>query len=233
MARKSKNPRAELLAEVGRRLGKHFGLRRDFARKDALAGLIRTILTQNTTDLTADRAFAQLRKKLPSWQAVLEAPRRQVERLIRVCGLHEQKARTIQLFLRRLAKEKGRLSLAFLRRTGTGEAVAWLTASPGIGTKTAAVVLLFRARHALFPVDTHIRRVAGRVGLVPEGTPAARVQETLAPLAPGTARRCAQLHLDMIWLGRRVCGARAPDCPACPLLDICRYARKRRVRRAG
>ncbi|MHC4915146.1 MAG: endonuclease III domain-containing protein [Planctomycetota bacterium] len=224
---------ARHLADVSRRLVRHFGRRKYRPRGDALGGLVLTVLSQNTTDLTAARAFRRLRERYSSWEKVLAAPRRRVEDALQVCGLHQQKARTIQEFLKRLKRERGRLSLAFLKRVSSAEAVEWLTASPGIGTKTAAVVLLFRLGHALMPVDTHIRRVCGRVGLVPEGTPAGKVQEALAPVAPRTAAGCAQMHLDLIWLGREVCGARAPQCPTCPLLDVCRYARKRRVRRAG
>ncbi len=223
---------AKLLAEVGRRLVKHFGRRRYQPRGDALAGLIGTVLSQNTTDLTSARAFRQLRRRFSTWEKVLAAPRRGVESALRVCGLHEQKTATIQGFLRRLKREKGRLSLAFLRKTPTDDALEWLVASPGIGIKTAAVMLLFRLGHALMPVDTHIRRASGRVGLVPEGTAAHKVQQLLAPAAPRSARGCAQLHLDMIWLGRDLCHPRAPECTICPLVEICRDARKRRVRRA-
>lgn len=232
MGRKRIKVDAKLLAEVGRRLAKHFGRRRYEPRGDALAGLVGTVLSQNTTDVTSARAFRQLRRRFSTWEKVLAAPRRGVEGELRVCGLHEQKTATIQGFLRRLKRERGRLSLAFLKKTPAAEAVKWLTASPGIGTKTAAVVLLFRLGHALMPVDTHIRRVSGRVGLVPEGTPAAKVQALLAPLVPPSARACAQLHLDMIWLGRDLCHPRAPECPICPLVEVCRAARRRRARRA-
>ena len=233
MARKRIKADAELLAGVGKRLAKHFGRRPYRPRGDALGGLVGTVLSQNTTDITSARAFRELRRRYPTWEKVLAAPRRGVESALRVCGLHEQKTATIRGFLRRLKRERGQLSLAFLRKKPTAEALDWLTASPGIGIKTAAVVLLFRLGHALMPVDTHIRRVSGRVGLVPEGTPADKVQELLAPIAPRTARGCAQLHLDMIRLGRDLCHPRAPECTLCPLLEICRNARKRRIRRAN
>jgi endonuclease-3 len=221
----------KLLREVLRRLRRHYGRRPYRPRGAALAGLVGTVLSQNTTDLTAARAYDRLRKRYPTWKQVLTAPRAKVEEALRVCGLHEQKAQTIQEFLRRLKRERGRLSLAFLKKMPSAEAVEWLTASPGIGTKTAAVVLLFRLGHALMPVDTHIRRVCGRIGLVPEGTAAEGVQKMLAPRAPRSAAGCAQMHLDLIWLGRDICGARKPECPACPLPGVCRYARRKKVRR--
>ncbi len=224
--RKQVRVNAKLLGEVLPRLEKHYGPRDFKPRGDALSGLVWTVLTQNTTDLTAERAYRVLRKALPSWKQVLAAPRARVEKCLRVCGLHEQKTRTIRGFLRRLKEEKGRLSLAFLKKMPPGEASAWLTASPGIGIKTAAVVLLFRLGQPLMAVDTHIRRVCGRVGLMPEETAAAKAQELLAPHAPETAKACAQMHLDLIWLGRDICHARGPECPDCPLLEACRYARR-------
>jgi len=223
--------RRALLAEVGRRLKRRFGPRKFSLRENPLESLVWTVLTQNTTDLTADRAYRELRRRFPRWERVLAAPRAEVESAIRVCGLARQKARTIQEFLKRLAAYRlpptaYRLSLAFLRRLPPAEAMAWLTASPGIGTKTAAVVLLFACGQPLFPVDTHIRRVAGRLGLAPEGAPAYKVQEILQPLAPHSAAACAQLHLDLIRLGREICVARGPRCPICPLRNMCRSARR-------
>jgi len=218
--------RARLLAEVGRRLLRRFGPREFTLREEPLGSLVWTVLSQNTTDLTAERAYRQLRRALPSWPEVLRAPRGEVQAAIRVCGLHQQKARTIQDFLKRLEAERGRLTLSFLRRRPPAEALEWLVASPGIGTKTAAVVLLFAFGMPLFPVDTHIRRVSGRLGLVPEGTPAHRVQELLSAAAPASAAASAQLHLDIIRLGREICRPRGPDCPDCPASSVCRYARR-------
>lgn len=252
----------QLLAEVGRRLERCFGPRKFSLREEPLGSLFWTVLSQNTTDLTAERAYRQLRRTFRSWREVHEAPRREVEAAIRVCGLAEQKARTIQEFLKRLERREhgpaavapqrrsgaphrrkaggaaagsvrvpgSRLSLSFLRKMPADRAMAWLVESPGIGTKTAAVLLLFAFGLPVFPVDTHIRRVSGRLGFVPEGTPADKVQETLAAIAPESAAGCAQLHLDIIRLGRELCHPHDPDCPACPLLGVCRYARARRVR---
>jgi endonuclease-3 len=218
--------RKTLLVETDRRLLRYFGPRKFTLREKPLDNLVWTVLSQNTTDLTADRAYRQLRRRFPTWTAVLRAPRRAVEETLRLCGLQKQKTATIQGLLRRLQAERGRLSLSFLRRLPPEEATAWLTASPGIGTKTAAVALLFSFAMPLFPVDTHIRRVSGRLGLVPEGAPAHRVQELLAAVAPKAAEVCARLHLSLIQLGREICHPRAPECRVCPLRAICRHARK-------
>jgi endonuclease-3 len=218
------------LAEIGRRLLRRFGPRKFTLREEPLGSLFWTVLSQNTTDLTAERAYRQLRRTFRSWREVLEAPRGEVESAIRVCGLAEQKARTIQECLRRLERERGKLSLSFLATMPADRAMAWLTESPGIGTKTAAVLLLFAFGVPVFPVDTHIRRVSGRLGFVPEGAPADKVQERLAAIAPRSAAGCAQLHLDIIRLGREICHPHDPECPVCPLVRICRYARSRWAR---
>ncbi len=213
----------KIFFRVCRRLARYYGRRQFNVSGDALSGLVWTVLTQNTTDLTADRAYKRLRKKFSNWKKVLSAPAADVEACLRVCGLQQQKTRTIQAFLGRLLEERGTLSLAFLKKMTPQAASDWLVLSPGIGIKTAAVVLLFRLGQPLMAVDTHIRRVCARVGLVPEKTPAAKVQKLLWPLLPETAAACAQIHLDLIWLGRDICHARGPECCACPLKDICKY----------
>ncbi|HOX07449.1 MAG TPA: endonuclease III [Planctomycetota bacterium] len=214
-----------LLEQVGRRLLRRFGPRQFTLREEPLGSLFWTVLSQNTTDLTADRAYRQLRRTFRSWRDVRAARRGEVEAAIRVCGLAQQKARTIQEFLERLERERGALSIAFLGKMPADQAMDWLTASRGIGTKTAAVLLLFAFGRPVFPVDTHIRRVSGRLGFVPEGTAADKVQEALSAIAPESAADCAQLHLDIIRLGREICHPRRPECPKCPLRAICRHAR--------
>jgi endonuclease III len=216
----------KLFRRICRSLERHYGQRQFKARGDALSGLVWTVLTQNTTDLTADRAYKRMRKEFSNWKKVLAAPAADVEACLRVCGLQQQKTRTIQVFLHRLQDERGSLSLAFLKKMPPQAASDWLVLSPGIGIKTAAVVLLFRLGHPLMAVDTHIRRVCWRVGLVPEKATAVKVQKLLLPILPETAAACSQIHLDLIWLGRDICHARAPECPACPLRGICCFGTK-------
>lgn len=210
----------KVLLEVTRRLRTRFGPIREGLGSDPLDLLVRTILSQNTSDRNRDRAYAELRRRFPTWEAVLSAPVADVERAIQGAGLHHQRAARLKHVLRRIQDEQGELSLAFLAGLPDEEAAAWLLSLPGIGKKTAYVVLLFGFGRPFFPVDTHIRRVTRRLGIVDSR---AEPHAALAPLVPpGTE---AEVHLQLIRLGREICRARRPRCPACPLADLCGYAR--------
>jgi endonuclease-3 len=186
--------------------------------------LVSTILSQNTNDLNRDRAFRALRKELPTWEAVRDAPRPQVIRAIRSAGLANQKGPRIQKVLREITKERGELDLGFLADLPTEEARAWLMKFKGVGPKTAAIVLQFSLSKPAFPVDTHIYRVSGRIGLRPEKMSVEQAHEYLASLLPPDAYFAA--HLNLIRLGREVCHPRRPDCPNCPVKKLCDYEPK-------
>jgi endonuclease III len=188
--------------------------------------LISTILSQNTNDANRDRAFRGLRERFPAWEDLLVAPTVVIEDAIRPAGLGPQKAPRIREVLRRIFAERGRLELDFLRRMPPSEARAWLRRLPGVGPKTAAIVLLFSLGMPAFPVDTHIFRVSGRLGLRPEKMTLEAAHELLADLiAP---EEYARAHLLLIRLGREICHARKPDCPRCPLQSLCPYPRRRK-----
>ena len=130
--------------------------------------LVSTILSQNTNDTNRDRAFHGLRAKFPSWESVRDAQAEQVVAAIRPAGLANQKGPRIQQVLRQITEERGSLDLSFLKDLPLEEARAWLTKFNGVGPKTAAIVLCFSLGRPAFPVDTHIYRVTGRIGLRPE-----------------------------------------------------------------
>ena len=132
-----------------------------------LDGLIGTVLSQHTSDVNSDAAFASLKRVFPTWKACMPAPAAQVERAIRSGGLARQKTRSIQAILRAVQTDRGRLSLEFLRRRPMEEARSYLLAMPGVGPKTAACVLLFYLGRPPLPVDTHVHRVSSRRGLLP------------------------------------------------------------------
>ena len=207
------------LAEVDRRLARTFGTPTRRPGGDPLDLLIGTILSQNTSDLNRDRAYAELRKRFPRWEDVLAAPVEEIAQAIRGAGLHQQRAARIKAILKRLAEERGELSLDFLSHLPKEEAERWLLSLPGVGRKTAYIVLLFGFGWPFFPVDTHIARVTRRLGLVGEREEPHRA---LAPLVP--RGREIELHLNLIRLGREICQARRPRCQACPLPDLCSYA---------
>jgi endonuclease-3 len=188
-------------------------------RRDPLDELVLGVLSQNTSDLNSDRAFAQLQRTFPTWQSVLEAPPQQVEEAIRPGGLAPTKSLRIKAMLAEILKRRGSFDLSFLREMPLDEAEVWLQSLPGVGPKTAAVVLLFSLGRPAFPVDTHVHRVLRRLGLVASGASATQAQAMWEPrLSP---EEVYPFHMYLIVLGRRTCVARRPRCPECNLRHGC------------
>jgi endonuclease-3 len=187
----------------------------------ALDELVSTILSQNTNDQNRDRAFMALRSQFPTWEAVRDAPEQLVVEAIRVAGLANQKGPRIQAVLRQITEERGDLDLSFLNDLSAQEAMEWLLRFNGVGPKTAAIVLQFSLNKPAFPVDTHIYRVSGRLGLRPAKMSVEQAHDHLGRLLPAETYYAA--HLNIIRLGREICQARRPDCPACPLRDLCDF----------
>jgi endonuclease-3 len=183
--------------------------------------LISTILSQNTNDLNRDRAFEALRSRFPTWEAVRDADEKAVTDAIRPAGLANQKAPRIQNVLREITTQRGNLSLDFLADLSVEEARKWLMSFKGVGPKTAAIVLLFSLGKPAFPVDTHVYRVTGRLGLRPEKMNADQAHDYLSSIFPAQAYYAA--HLNLIRLGREICHARNPECQRCPLNDLCDF----------
>lgn len=185
--------------------------------------LVSTILSQNTNDLNRDRAFDALRARFPTWEAVRDAPLNEVIEAIRPAGLAQQKAPRLQQVLREITQQRGALELDFLADLPLEEARRWLMQFKGVGPKTAAIVLLFSLRLPAFPVDTHIYRVSGRIGLRPARMSVEYAHAFLEALFPPEAYYT--VHLNLIRLGREVCQARRPQCERCPVREWCDYGR--------
>ncbi|MGB2911584.1 MAG: endonuclease III [Anaerolineales bacterium] len=183
--------------------------------------LVSTILSQNTNDTNRDRAFKSLKARFPTWEAVRDADEHEVIGSIRTAGLSNQKGPRIQNMLREITAQRGELELDFLENLSTVEASNWLRSFKGVGPKTAAIVLQFSLGKPAFPVDTHIYRVTGRLGLRPQKMNADRAHSYLAELFPPQSYYA--VHLNIIRLGREVCHARRPGCEFCPLNDLCEY----------
>jgi endonuclease-3 len=188
---------------------------------DPLAALVNTILSQNTNDRNRDIAFAALRAQFPTWEAVRDAPVDAIIDAIRPAGLAPTKGPNIQAALRQITAERGELSLAFLETLPLEEARQWLINLNGVGPKTAAIVLLFALGRPAFPVDTHVHRVARRLGLIPQNTSREKAHTLLEALIP--PELYWTFHLNLIAHGRQVCHARQPACAECPLQPQCTY----------
>jgi endonuclease III len=204
---------------IERRLSKRFGPLEPPRRTDPLEELILTVLSQHTSDLNAGRAFEALRDAFPAWEEVVGAKPQRVADVIRSGGLANTKAPRIQQILREIRERRGRYDLSFLRRRTDEEAREYLTSLPGVGPKTAAVVMSFSLGRAAMPVDTHVHRVSGRLGLIPPKTSADKAHRLLEDLVPPELR--TSLHVGLIRLGREICKAGRPRCEECPLVDLC------------
>jgi endonuclease-3 len=185
--------------------------------------LVATILSQNTSDVNSERAYLRLRATFGSWDEVADTRPDDLADVIRVGGLAEQKARTIIDALRTLRERHGGLDLEHYDAASDDDLLAELTALKGIGLKTAACVLMFSLGRDLCAIDTHIHRVANRLGLV-DTTSAEKTFHELRPqIPPGEARN---LHVALIRFGRHVCKAQRPHCFECPVFDQCTWELK-------
>jgi endonuclease-3 len=217
---------------IANRLRTRFGPLEPPRRADPLDELILTVLSQHTSDVNAERAYAALRARFPSWDSVVAAPTRAVADAIRSGGLADTKAPRIQAILREVREREGAYDLTRLRELSDAEARAYLVSLPGIGPKTAAVVLSLGLARGALPVDTHVHRVTRRLLLVPPKASAERADRLLHDLVPEGLR--TELHVGLIRLGREICKAPTPRCRACPLRDLCPTApRYLGVERAG
>jgi endonuclease III len=183
--------------------------------------LILTILSQNTSDVNSRQSFRRLWSRFGSWQAVARASTAGIEEAIKPGGLGRVKAERIKVVMKRISHERGELSLDFLAHLPMEEAVAWLRRLPGVGPKTAACVLLFSLGKPALPVDTHVYRVASRLGMLPPKVSAEKAHDILGGLVP--AKDVYRFHVLLIEHGRRLCKAQRPQCSRCPLMMGCPY----------
>ena len=217
-------------------------------RLDPTSELILTILTQSTADVNAEQAFVALRSAYPSglaeedhipgagwggaglprgappdWAAVEAAPPEELMRVVRPAGLHTQKAPRIQATLRKIREERGDYSLEFLGAMAPLTARDWLSSIPGIGKKTASVLLLFCFNHPLMPIDRHVERVSRRIGLLPPKGPLDVDHDRYLAMLAGAPERSYETHVLLIHHGREICQARNPKHELCPIRHRCRF----------
>jgi endonuclease-3 len=207
------------IREIHRRLKRAHGPLEAPRRLDPVEELVLTILSQNTNDTNRDRAYESMRRRYRTWNALSRARVRDLVAAIRVGGLANTKAPRIIETLREIRAREGGFDLSWMRDASDESVREYLMSLPGVGPKTAACVLAFSLDRAVIPVDTHVHRVATRLGLLPRGATAARAHQLLGALIP--ARLRLPLHVGFIRHGRAVCRAGRPFCEDCVLQDIC------------
>ncbi|MGC8862655.1 MAG: endonuclease III domain-containing protein [Armatimonadota bacterium] len=199
-------------------LEREYGQQRWTRHGTILDELIYTILSQNTSAANCERAFRALIERFPTWDHVRLASQEEIADAIRVGGLADQKAPRIKRILKGIHNRKSNLDLEWLANLADEEALAYLSTFDGVGRKTAACVLMFGLGRPVMPVDTHVHRVATRLGLI-EKTTADRAHDLLQALVP--PERIYSCHLNLVAHGRRVCRARQPRCNQCVLRAEC------------
>jgi endonuclease-3 len=218
-----RRPRRARVRAIRDRLRELYGRPVNEPHGHPIAELVRTILSQNTNDRNRDVAYERLRSALPTWKEVRDAPVEEVEEAIKPGGLSKTKAPRIQEVLRRLPERAGEPTLDWLAGADRDGALEFLCDLPGVGRKTAACVMIFALGRPEIPVDTHVHRVGGRLGLFPPGASFDDAHEEM--LAITDPEDAYELHINLITHGRRVCRPR-PRCGECALRRMCPWFRR-------
>lgn len=195
--------------------------RKHWKRHDGMDELISCILSQSTTDANRDRGFSALKAQYPTWSDVHHAIEDELVETIRPAGLANTKAPYIQGSLATIFEERGEYNIDFIEEMPVPEAKKWLQNLPGVGPKTAAIVLCFGYNRPAFPVDTHVHRTGKRIGLLPPKISANKAHEHMEAIVPD--EEFYAFHLQLIYHGRAICKARNPQCEECPIKQHCDY----------
>lgn len=202
-----------------------YGIPRNLHPDDPLDELILTILSQSTTNINSGRAFASLKARFPDWESVRVARASSIAVAIKSGGLANVKSVIIKTILNDIRSRKGKLDLSFLKTVPIEEAREFLTSLKGVGPKTAACVLLFSCKRDVFPMDTHIFRIARRLGLIFERLSDQQAHVEMERLIP--EKKHYSLHVNLIRHGRQICRPRDPKCSQCALIEHCEYGQSR------
>jgi endonuclease-3 len=177
--------------------------------------LVYTILSQHTSDINSERAYLNLMRVFGTLEAIADASTDDIEEAIKSGGLAKQKSVRIKQVLNIVRSDVGSFDLSFLGEMPLDEAKAWLKDLPGVGPKTAAIILCFSLGMPAMPVDTHIYRVSQRLGLIGKKVSADKAHDLLEPMV--SEEDVFAFHMYLIKHGRQVCKAQRPRCAECVL----------------
>lgn len=200
-----------------------YGIQEVYGRADPMHELIGTILSHRTTHANEVTAYRTMRERFPTWEAVRNAPLPDLIDAIRTANYPEVKAPYIQKVLTVLIAERGEANIDFLRELSTEAAMTWLTNLPGVGPKTATLLLLFTFQKPVLPVDTHVHRVTQRIGIIGPKVSAEKAHKLLLAYLPTEAKTLFNFHKHFYWHGQRTCTWFDPKCDTCVLRDGCDF----------
>ena len=209
--------------EAHERLNEYYGIQDVYGRADPMHELVGTILSHRTTHDNEVMAYRTMRERFPTWEQVRDAPLTELIDAIKTANYPEVKAPYIQNLLAHLFRETGKANVDFLADLSTEDAMKWLTALPGIGLKTATLLLLFNFRKPVLPVDTHVFRVTQRLGLIGPKVSAEKAHGLLLSYLPQDATELFNFHKHFYWHGQRVCTWYYPKCNECVLRSMCDF----------
>ena len=218
-----KRPDKRRVRAIRDRLRETYGVPKAEPHGDPVGELVKTVLSQHTNDRNRDVAYAALLERFPSWEEVRDAPVHELEEAIRPGGLANQKAPRIQAILEQLGDPP---DLDWTETASREESLDFLLSLPGVGRKTAACVLIFTWGIPEIPVDVHVHRVGGRLGLFPAKASFEKAHDEMLALVP--PEDAHELHVNLIRHGRAVCRPK-PRCGECALSRMCPWYRENRA----
>lgn len=202
-----------------------WGRQERWSSKSPMDQLIATILSQRTNYADERTAFRNLLERFGDWEGVAEADVDDIAVQIRTSRYPEVKAPRIKAVLQGIIERHGSATLDHLHELSIAEASAYLRALPGVGPKTITFVQLFSMRRPVLPVDTHVHRSTGRVGIIGPKISEAKAHDLLLAMLPQDAPEILNFHILWFKLGQKVCHYRRPACERCPLCRDCEHAR--------
>lgn len=208
------------LRAVYERLKETYGERELKPRREPMRELVSTMLSHRTNHADEELAYRRMLERFETWEGVRDAPVDELTEAIASSRYPGSKAPNIQKTLMRIFDERGEANIDFLVDLSAEEGVAWLISLPGVGVKTASLVLLFCFKKPVFPVDTHVHRISTRVGLI-DKVSADKAHKVLLERLPEDPGVLYTLHINMLRHGQRVCTFNRPKCERCPLIELC------------
>lgn len=191
--------------------------------EEPLDNLILTILSQNTNDTNRDKAFKILREQYLTWEETALASESDIAQKIKIAGLGNTKASYIKQALSAVKNKFGEYSIKKLKKWDPKDVREFLVSLPGVGVKTAGIVMVFDLGMPSFPVDTHVARISRRLGWAEEKTTPEKIQLYLEATLP--KERFAGAHLNFLKQGRTICSARKPKCGECTVKKWCKFGK--------